>query len=419
MKRLVVLALALSVLLSGCARSGKRRHSPQVYVEPDAGQKPIVDAIHGARSSIDLVTYLFTDEGMLEALADAASRGVKVRVMLEPHPYGGHSNFETMRARMAQAGIEFKASSPAFHMTHEKAMVIDGKEAWVMTCNMTESAFKHNREYLVRLRDPEMVKEIEQVFDADWNRDLFTPLHPDLAWGPDNARDKVESYIQTAESSIYMEEEEFLDEEILSLLIDDVNRGIEVRIIVPQTRLDQAYDRVLLKRLVDVGGKVVGIKKPFMHAKSIIVDGSVALVGSINLSPASLDQNRELGVFLYDSKAVDTLVKRFDEDWNMATTGASPTPEEIRSEEAKGHVGEDVIVTGRVASVFKGENATYLHVGASDFIVVVFARDRKNFPMPLDKMYADKKIRVHGVIKIYHNQPEIIVHSPDQIEVLP
>ncbi len=116
---------------------------------------------------------------------------------------------------------------------------------------------------------------------------------------------------------------------------------------------------------------------------------------------------------------VPALHKTFDEDWSMVRTGASPTPEGIRSEEAEQHVGEDVVVTGRVASVFKGGHATCLHAGASDFVVVVFAEDLRNFPMPLDKMCANKKIRVHGVIKRYHDQPEIVVHSPAQIEVLP
>jgi phosphatidylserine/phosphatidylglycerophosphate/cardiolipin synthase-like enzyme len=419
MKRIIALVLTLSVFLGGCVQRGGGNTAPKIFVEPDAGRAPVLDAVKDARSSIDLVTYLFTDGQVMDALADAASRGVKVRVMLEPHPYGGYSNFETVRSRMDRSGIEFEASSPAFHMTHEKAMIVDGKVAWVMTGNMTNSAFEHNREFLVEVRDPEIVKEIEQVFDADWNRNLITPSHPDLIWGPDNARRRLEERLQTAESSIYMEEEEFLDEEVLSLLIADVHRGVEVKVIVPQTRLDQAYDRVLLKKLQDAGGKVVGIRKPFMHAKLILVDGSVALVGSVNLSPASLDQNRELGIFVSDTGALGTLADTFDRDWTAATASANPTPEEIRSEEAGRHIGEDVIVTGRVASAFKGEKAVYLHVGASDFIVVIFNEDLKNFPMPPDKMYSNKKIRVHGVIKMYHNQSEIIVHTPDQIEVLP
>ncbi len=419
MKRIIVLAVVLALMLGGCASRGKATRAPEVFVEPDAGPEPILKAMRDARSSIDLVTYLFTSEQMLDSLAEATGRGVKVRVMLEPHPYGEKSNFEEMRQRMTQAGIKVKAASPAFHLTHEKAMVVDGKTAWVMTNNMTDSAFKRNREFMVELFDPAMVEEIEQVFDADWNRNLFTPIHPDMAWGPENARDRLESFIQLAESSIYMEEEEFLDEEVLSLLVGAINRGVEVRLIMPQVRLDQGYDKVLVQKLRDAGGEVVGVKSPFIHAKMILVDDTMAVVGSINLSPASMDTNRELSVFLTDPHAIDVLERTFDKDWRGATQPSHPTPEEIKSSEAREHIGEEVTITGKVVSVFKGEKATFLHIGASDFVVVVFAEDERNFPFPLEEMYMDRVIRVHGVIKTYHDQPGIIIHSPDQIEVLP
>ena len=61
----------------------------QVFVEPDAGNRLVVDAIRGARKSVWLEIYLLSDHNVIRALEEAANRGIDVRVMLEPHPFGG------------------------------------------------------------------------------------------------------------------------------------------------------------------------------------------------------------------------------------------------------------------------------------------------------------------------------------------
>ena len=57
--------------------------------------------------------------------------------------------------------------------------------------------------------------------------------------------------------------------------------------------------------------------KTYMHARSIIVDNSVALIGTASLSPPSLDKNRELSIII-EGKAVETLVNQFTKDWSLA-----------------------------------------------------------------------------------------------------
>ena len=57
----------------------------------------------------------------------------------------------------------------------------------------------------------------------------------------------------------------------------------------------------------------------YVHAKAIIADGRRAFVGSENLSTASLDHNRELGVIVADSSAIQVLESTFDGDWAQAS----------------------------------------------------------------------------------------------------
>src|SRR5450432_831189 len=60
----------------------------RIFVEPDAGDSVITDAIAGAKKTILLEMYLLTERKVINALEEAAQRGIAVHVMLEQHPYG-------------------------------------------------------------------------------------------------------------------------------------------------------------------------------------------------------------------------------------------------------------------------------------------------------------------------------------------
>jgi len=51
------------------------------------------------------------------------------------------------------------------------------------------------------------------------------------------------------------------------------------------------------------------------------------------------------------------------------------------------------------------------------FQVTIFSSDVKNFPFSPVSFYLNKEVRVTGTIELYQGAPEIIVHSPSQIEV--
>jgi len=59
-----------------------------LYIEPQAGVQPILTVIQDARSQLDLNVYYLSSKRILEALQDARTRGVAVRVILDEKPYG-------------------------------------------------------------------------------------------------------------------------------------------------------------------------------------------------------------------------------------------------------------------------------------------------------------------------------------------
>ena len=103
--------------------------SHKLIVLPDDTAKPIIDAIDGAKKSLNIRMFLFTDPTLIDAVIAAHKRGVKVRVMLNPARRSGESENEEARKLLTDAGVKVHDSNPAFALTHQKSMVIDDRSA--------------------------------------------------------------------------------------------------------------------------------------------------------------------------------------------------------------------------------------------------------------------------------------------------
>ena len=90
----------------------------RVFVEPDDGEQVITSAIRSAHKSIWLEIYILTDRNVIRALEEAANQGLDVRVMLEPHPFGGGPSPSKTMDELAAAGIKTRPTDPSFSLTH-------------------------------------------------------------------------------------------------------------------------------------------------------------------------------------------------------------------------------------------------------------------------------------------------------------
>jgi cardiolipin synthase A/B len=305
----------------------------KVFVEPDMGSGVITDAIHQAQKSIWLEMYLLTDRSIISALEEAAHRNLDVRVMLEAHPYGsgGLSPTQTLD-RLQAAGIQTKSTSPDFTLTHEKGMVIDGSTAFIMTSNFTLSALggsktTKNREYGIIDSNPQDVQTVSEIFTADWNR---TPLqqidNPHLVVSPINSRTDFKTLIGSAKKTLLVEAEEMQDAEIEQALSNAAHRGVQVQVILPSPSSSSSdssgsndSNSQGISTIQQAGIQVKESTQLYMHAKIFVVDGSLAFVGSENISTASLNQNRELGILISDPNILSTLQQTFQQDWSNSS----------------------------------------------------------------------------------------------------
>ncbi|MBC7362481.1 MAG: hypothetical protein H5U06_09410 [Candidatus Aminicenantes bacterium] len=94
---------------------------------------------------------------------------------------------------------------------------------------------------------------------------------------------------------------------------------------------------------------------------------------------------------------------------------------EISWEEAADYIGQTVWVRGKVVAANNTGKACFLNFHRNwkrYFTVVIFASAFSRFPQPPEKYYLNREIRVYGQIREYNGKPEIIVESPQQIEIM-
>jgi hypothetical protein len=89
--------------------------------------------------------------------------------------------------------------------------------------------------------------------------------------------------------------------------------------------------------------------------------------------------------------------------------------------QAANYVGQSKTVEGKIVRTYASSKGT-VFLDFHDpyqgyFEVTIFSSDVKNFPFSPVSFYLNKEVRVTGTIELYQGAPEIIVHSPSQIEV--
>ncbi len=142
--------------------------------------KAMLLAIQEAKKSIHITcAYFVPDEQTLQALTDAAKRGVQVKIVL-PSVSDSGMVFHAGRAfydRLLAAGVQIFELKLA--VLHAKTMVIDGVWSTVGSANMDRRSFQHNAEVNVIVLGDSFGKEMESAFRDDLKNSKVVTLE---AW---------------------------------------------------------------------------------------------------------------------------------------------------------------------------------------------------------------------------------------------
>ncbi|MDA8390554.1 MAG: phospholipase D-like domain-containing protein [Gammaproteobacteria bacterium] len=299
--------------LSSVLRQDFRMQDIMLWIEPQAGVAPIVHFIERAHKQLDINAYLLTDRRVLRAMRAAVQRGVRVRVIIDRHPYGDRPAAELGRIRQTGAQLRFPPGRFArpYVFDHAKYMV-SGHALEIGSANFTWSTFHRDRDYIWTTRTPGLVSAARAVFDADWHdRRAGAAVRDRLVVSPGATTDLVQAISQPGRVCIESEEMGH-DRGIVKALS---KKGRLARVVLP-AHLDR-FDRRVAKWLVRAGVRVRYLHTPLMHAKLVAGDG-IVYMGSQNFTWSSLNRNRELGVFLPGQVGAQARA-RCERDWAHAT----------------------------------------------------------------------------------------------------
>jgi cardiolipin synthase A/B len=243
--------------------------------------------------------------------------------MLNPQRRDGSSDNEETRQSLAAAGVEVRDSSPAFAVTHQKSMVIDGRTGFVESLNWETRDLTETRDYAVITDDPLEVSEMLRCFEADWTQTEFKPDPKSrLIWCPNNGRARIAAFIDSARSTLWLQNERYQDTVIIERLVRALARGVKVHIMArPPHNLKQ--DKLIegvggLRIMRDVGAKIHRLKHLKLHGKMLLADEARAVIGSINLAPGSFDERRELAIETEAPQVIERLKQVTRDDWDQS-----------------------------------------------------------------------------------------------------
>ena len=309
--------------------------------------------IDGAEQRLDLCTFIFGNDEVGEAVADAlvrcAQRGVRVRLLVDA--IGSMKTHPRTLKRLRGEGVRVRRFMPLWHnplrgrvnlRNHRKVAVADGQRLWSGGRNLAVEYFFDRPDApawidLSHEAHGALAQQAATQFDQDWRtasgrvRNTGVPLPPMpeategpcaqwVATGPDHADDTVHALLLAA---AYHAQKRILavtpyfvpDDALLYAWCMACRRGVDVNVVVPaksnHVLADWARGRAL-RELCASGGKV-WLLPQMAHAKAVVIDDDLALSGSLNLDARSLFLNYEVMTAFYTPEQVQWLVRWFEQ----------------------------------------------------------------------------------------------------------
>jgi cardiolipin synthase len=290
--------------------------------EPEGGYQAIIDLIRTAVSSVRMTMYELADDDAVEALVDAHHRGVEVKVIRDT-AFHGHATNQSAYEQLQADGVAVRWA-PNDVIYHQKTIAVDHTLAAVGTGNLTRKYYPTSRDAFILTTNASDVAAIAATFDADFAANdghppAATPA-PELIWSP-AGRASFLQRIDTALHSPDITTEELKDRAVLNAIDKAARRGVACRVVLTDNPAwASAIDEVSASGC-SVHLRPASASALYMHEKIILTDDNTLIIGSHNLSTASLTENRELSLQLDTSTAPDviaTVRATFDSDYHQA-----------------------------------------------------------------------------------------------------
>ena len=313
----------------------------------------LVRDIDAARTSVLMEFYIWSDGGAADDVADAviraAGRGVQCRLLIDA--LGARPWWKGRQPqRLRDAGVQLRpALATGLLRTligrtdlrlHRKIVVIDGMTAWTGSMNLVDPRyFKQEAgvgewvDAMVRV-EGSVVNPLAGILIGDWSLETGEPLHELIAaaglgkaqpLGPANVQvvpsgpgESEDGLLQMILGLIGAAQHELVlttpylvpDDAMILALRGAAGRGVQVTVIVPEkvdSFLTRYASRSYYDDLLDAGVAIQLYRGGLLHTKSMAVDGSMSMFGTVNFDMRSLWLNYEVALFIYHREFTETL----------------------------------------------------------------------------------------------------------------
>jgi cardiolipin synthase len=332
--------------------------------------------VDAARTSVLMEFYIWNEGGaadeVLEAVLRAARRGVSCRLLIDA--LGARPWWKGKQPRqLREAGVELRPALPVgiFRTfvgrtdlrVHRKIVVVDGQVAWTGSMNLVDPRFFKQGagvgqwvDAMARVEGA-VVVPLAATMIGDWILEtgesigeliesaglrLVEPDGPaDIQVVPSGPGESGDGLLQMILALINAAQEELVlttpylvpDESLLRALRGAAARGVTVKLIVPEkvdSFLTRYASRSYYDDLLDVGVGIYLFRGGLLHTKSIMVDGTLSMFGTVNLDMRSLWLNYEVALFVYEpefAKELRALQQSYIDDAELL----DPAPWQSRS----------------------------------------------------------------------------------------
>ncbi|MCB8745493.1 phospholipase D-like domain-containing protein [Rhodoferax sp. U2-2l] len=315
---------------------------------------PMLSAIRAAQASITFETYIYWSGDIghtfAQALAERARQGVKVHVLLDW--VGSAKMDDSLVAVLTQAGVQVRRFHPPHwshlgrlnNRTHRKLLIVDGRVGFTggvgvaspWTGRAQDPA--HWRDTHFEVQGP-VVAQMQSVFIDNWIKVTGDVLHgppyfPVLAPAGPGAAQMFSSSpsggsesmqlmyllaLTAASRSIDLSAAYFVPDELtLKAMVEAMQRGVKLRIVVPGEHIDsdtvRRASRATWGPLLAAGAVIAEYRPTMYHCKVMIVDGLLVSVGSTNFDNRSFRLNDEATLNVVDQAFASVQTATFEAD---------------------------------------------------------------------------------------------------------
>jgi len=337
-----------------------RGNGVRLLVDAEQNYPAWLEAIRGARRTIHFESFIIHEDDVgrefAEALCAKAREGVRVRVVYDWLGAVGKTSRRFWR-NLRDAGVEVKGFNPPrydepfgwFNRDHRKMISVDGQVGFVMgLCvgrdwvGRPEKGIEPWRDTGVEIRGP-AVAHMDAAFARVWSTACGEKIPPEHLPAQESIRPGGEVAVRViatepntvglyrleqlvaagARKYLWLTDAYFVGTTMyVQALRAAAQDGVDVRLLVPSASdipIVSALSRANYRALLEAGVRVFEWNGPMIHAKTSVVDGKWARVGSTNLNVASWMGNWELDVTVEDEGFAGQMQEMYCRDLEHST----------------------------------------------------------------------------------------------------